>query len=257
MSVLMKKSLLCAIILILCAAMIFGGCKKDEANDETAASDTPAATEAASGYDETSPKSASWFDSAVFVGDSVTLKLRNYCYEHSGALGDAQFYCAGSLGYTNALYDLDADNTAHPEYNGTNYLVEDCVEITGRNNVFIMLGMNDVGAYSTEDALNNCKEVISRILKKSPNANIYIQSVTPMIDSAQFDTFNNTIIKEFDGLLKAYCEENGYKYLDIYSVMADENGNLPMDYCSDPEDMGLHFSDIACEKWIDYLKNNA
>ena len=255
----MKKSILCAIILILCAAMIFAGCGKDDTKKEEVKEQTPAATEADTGYDTTSPKSASWFDSAVFVGDSVTLKLSYYCEEHPEALGEAAFYCAGSLGYTNALWDLDAEDTAHPEYEGTTHLVEDCVEITGKKNVFIMLGMNDIGMYGTQGAMDSCKEIVSRILKKSPDAHLYLQSVTPMIENGPLDSdsFNNTLIKEFDGLLKTYCDENGYKYLDVYSVMADANGNLPMEYCSDPEAMGLHFSDVACEKWADYLKNNA
>ena len=44
---------------------------------------------------------SSWFDDAVFVGDSVTLKLSYYA--DNGSLGKAEFLCAGSLGYGEAL----------------------------------------------------------------------------------------------------------------------------------------------------------
>lgn len=263
----MKKWILCVLSLMMCATLLLVGCKISDTAEETKADQSAQTgqdktveqvTEApASRYDETSPKTAEWFDSAVFVGDSVTLKLQNYCYEHPEALGNADFYCAGSLGYGNALWAIDNPEAVHPYYQGEVHLVEDCVQVTGKKNVFIMLGMNDIGLDGTQGAMDHCKQLIARLTEKAPDACIYLQSVTPMIESAQFDTFNNTLVKEFDEMLKGYCEENGYKYLDVYSAMADSSGNLPNEYCSDPEVMGLHFSDVACEKWAEYLRNNA
>ncbi len=252
----MKKLFAIVFSLLLCVLMLLSGCKPTEKTTPTEAQiETAAETE--SGYDTTSPKSAEWFDNAVFVGDSVTLKLDYYCEEHPEALGKASFYCAGSLGYTNALWAIDAPDAVHPFYEGATHLVEDCVEITGKKNVFIMLGMNDIGLYGTDGAMNSCKQIVSKILAKSPDAHIYLQSVTPMIESAQMESFNNTLVKEFNGKLKAFCDEKGYRYLDVYSALADEKGNLPKELCSDPDNMGLHFNDTSCQMWVDYLKKNA
>lgn len=244
---------------LLCLALSLSGCKTvvDRERATEPVTEAEEATEPASRYDETTPKTAEWFDSAVFVGDSVTLKLSYYCAEHPEALGAAEFFCAGSLGYTNALWELDDPQAVHPYYRGEVRLAEDCVSVTGKKNVFIMLGMNDIGLYGVDGAMESCEKLIARIMEKSPDARIYIQSVTPMIESAQFETFNNTLVKEFDGKLKAYCETNDYKYLDLFSALVDEKGNLPLEYCSDPDSMGLHFSDTACKIWADYLKANA
>lgn len=252
----MKRLLACVMVLLLCTAVLLSGCKS---TIKQVATDVPteAATEADTGYDETSPKSAEWFDDAVFVGDSVTLKLDYYCEEHPEALSKAAFYCAGSLGYTNALWAIDDPEAVHPYYEGEVHLVEDCAAVTGKHNVFIMLGMNDIGLYGTQGAMDSCKKVVAAILEKSPDAKIYLQTVTPMIEKAQMETFNNTLVKEFDNMLKEYCEQNGYKFLDVYSALADDKGNLPDDLCSDPDNMGLHFNDTSCKMWIDYLKNNA
>ncbi len=251
----MKKFLAIVLTLLLCTAVLLTGCKSEKSAPTEVQPATAAATE--SGYDTTSPKSAEWFDSAVFVGDSVTLKLDYYCQENPEALGKASFYCAGSLGYTNALWALDNPEAVHPFYEGSNHLVEDCVEITGKKNIFIMLGMNDIGLYGTDGAMNSCKQVVAKILEKAPDAHIYLQTVTPMIESAQLESFNNTLVKEFNGKLKAYCDEKGYRYLDVYSALADDKGNLPKELCSDPDNMGLHFNDTSCQMWVDYLKKNA
>lgn len=254
----MKRFRYSVLIMLLCLVVALGGCKSviDRQNATEPSAETEAATEA-SGYDETSPKSAEWFDGAVFVGDSVTLKLSYYCASHPEALGAAEFFCAGSLGYTNALWDIDDPTAVHPYYKGEVHLAEECAEVTGRKNVFIMLGMNDIGLYGTDGAMRSCETFVANLLEKSPDAHIYIQSVTPMIESAQMDSFNNKLVKEFNGLLKSYCEENKYKYIDLYSAIADKDGALPPEYCSDPDSMGLHFSDNACQLWADYLKDNA
>ena len=252
----MKRFFVIVMALSLFTMMLLSGC--DSGNSEpTEAIIEETTAQSDDGYDATSPKSAEWFNDAVFVGDSVTLKLDYYCDEHPEALGKPSFYCAGSLGYNNALWDIDDSRAVHPYYEGETHLVEDCVDVTGKDDVFIMLGMNDIGMYGTDGAMKGCQQVVSNLLKKSPNAHLYLQSVTPMIESAQIESFNNDLVREFNAKLKTYCEENGYHYLDVYSVFADDKGNLPEDLCSDPDVMGLHFNDKACQMWADYLKNNA
>lgn len=197
---------------------------------------------------------ASWFDDAVFVGDSVTLKLSYYA--ENGSLGKAEFLCAGSLGYGAALQDINAEGNVHPTYEGEKYTVDDGVKMLGAKKVFIMFGMNDIGLYGIDDSIKNMKTLTAKITEKSPDVEIYIQSVTPMLEDMQLSDLNNKSISEFNEKLKAEAEKLGYKYLDVASVMKDEKGNLISEYCSDPDAMGIHFSDEGCKAWVEYLKQN-
>ncbi len=199
---------------------------------------------------------SSWFDDAVFVGDSVTLKLNYYCDDHPEALGNAKFFCAGSMGYTNTQFDEDDEELIRPYYKGATRKTEECAVITESTKVFVMLGMNDIGLYGIEDSLASAKTLLSEIHENSPDAVIYVQSVTPILDGFEGETWNNTLIQEFNGKLQALSAENGYHYLDIYSIMADESGHLRENYCGDPDAMGIHFTGEACEVWCDYLKNH-
>ena len=199
---------------------------------------------------------AAWFDDAVFVGDSVTLKLSYYCEDHPEALSNTQFFCAGSLSYTNALWSLDDPDAVHPYYQGQTYLTEDCAKVTGAKKVFIMLGMNDIGLSGVDGAMENANTLIGNIKKNSPDVTFYIESVTPMIPSAEGDVLNNTKIRELDERLEQFANENGYQYLDLYHALADEDGCLPLEYCGDPDGQGIHFTDEACELWVQYLKEN-
>ncbi len=201
-----------------------------------------------------SPVDASWFDDALFIGDSVTLKLSYYA--DNGSLGDAEFLCAGSLGYNNALWDIDYPDNVHPSYNGVKYTVDEGAGVIDPAKIFIMLGMNDIGAYGVDGAINAMQQLLSKIEKNCPDAEIYVESVTPMLKESQLKMLNNTTIAQFDSKAEELCKEKGYHYLDIASAVEDEDGNLIYEYCSDASAMGLHFSDSGCYQWVEYLKNH-
>ena len=160
---------------------------------------------------------------------------------------------AASLGYTNSFIPVGDENCVLPVYQGVQQPIEDSIAKIGAKKVYIMLGMNDIAQVDYDTALENAKKVIGDIKAKSPKAKIYIESVTPMVESAQYDALNNEKIRGWNRIMKSFAEENGYYYLDIYSVVADEDGNLREEYCGDPDGMGMHFLMNADEKWEEYL----
>ena len=200
------------------------------------------------------PVDSGWFDDALFIGDSVTLKLSYY--SDYGSLGNAEFLCAGSLGYNNAQMGLYEYGNVHPEYRGQKVLVDEGAAMIAPAKIFIMLGMNDIGMYGVDGAVEAMKVVTARIASKCPDAVIYVQSVTPMLENMQLRDLNNRTIAEFNSKLQPVCNERGYIYLDVASAMDDGRGNLVYEYCGDPTAMGLHFSDKGCEVWVDYLKTH-
>ncbi len=202
------------------------------------------------------PVETSFYDDAVFIGDSVSLRLDMYCQAHQGALGKAQFLTAGSLGSGNALEKVTSDSV-HPYYQGEHMSVEDGVKASGAKKVFIMLGMNDVGLYGVEDSVKNMETLTERILEKNPDAEIYLQSMTPMLTGHERKVLNNENLDKYNAGLKELAKEKGYHFADVASVMKQEDGSLKPEYCSDPEGMGIHFTDAGAEAWIDYLLQNA
>ena len=206
------------------------------------------------------PVQPSVFDDAVIIGDSVTLKLNYYVSNQKNKgeypLGKAKFLSSGSLGYTNALWDLNHKDNVHPRYNGTKYRIPDGVKATGAKKVFIMLGMNDFMLYGFDGTIDSAEKLIGEIVQKSPDVKIYVQSVTPIIASKEGGSKTNANVRKLNAMLREMCDEHGWTYLDVASVMIDENGALKASYCGDPTTMGIHFTDSACKAWIEYLKAN-
>lgn len=201
--------------------------------------------------------SGSWFNDAVFVGDSVSLKLT--MYESSvDRLGKAQFLTAGSLSATNALWDV-SDRSVHPKYKGKKQKIEDSIaQMKGVKKVYIMLGMNDINAVGINNGIKNFEKLCNKILEKSPDVQIYVQSVTPLMKGSKSSVnkegkLNNKSIYEYNKKLAALAQKRGWYFVNVAEVMYDDNGYLKRDYCGDPDGMGLHFTNAGCKAWIDYL----
>ena len=211
------------------------------------------------GVPESEAVEGRFFNDAVFVGDSITLKLQRYVTERRNAgdecLGRAKFLTAGSLGSGNAMWAVSSDSV-HPSYQGEKMRIEKAIELMDAQKVYIMLGMNDVAYYGVEESVENMKALVGLILEKQPGAEIFIQSATPRI-SKMTSKPTNRMLFDYDILLYNACVENGWHFVDVAYVMRDENGYLYDAYCSDPEDMGMHFTDEGCVAWIDYLETHA
>lgn len=229
----------------------------DVSSETTEPSETPVETPPGTLVEGTRVED-SYFDVAVFIGDSVSLKLNRYASEqrksNASFMGKAQFLTAGSMGSGNALQAV-SDESIHPLYNGEKLSLADSVAKSGAKKVYIMLGMNDLAPYGVDGAVENMQKLITTILEKTPDAKIYIQSATPLVKAKNISThkLNNTNMAAYNEKLAALCTEQGYYFVDVASVVSDSEGNLIQSYCSDPDNMGIHFTDEGCQVWVDYL----
>ncbi len=130
--------------------------------------------------------------------------------------------------------------------------------------VFILIGTNDLKDenLTTDNIVNNIKEIIEKIKENRPNAKIYLQSIYPInntdnekIDKKDVGIRKNENIKEINKKLKSYCEENQIVYIDMYTNLIDKDGNLDIKYTED----GLHLSSLGYIKvtriLLPYLEN--
>lgn len=196
----------------------------------------------------------SFFNDAVFVGDSVSLKL-SYYEAAVDKLGTAQFLTSGSLGSGNALWAVSGESV-HPSYQGTKMLLEQSVLLTGAKKMYIMLGMNDIALYGIDASVSNMVTLIQRIQSATPGLTVYVQSMTPMTSTSNIlssSGHNPQNVQRYNEKLLSACQSNGWYFVNVGEVMYDANGYLRRDYCSDPDGMGIHFTNIGCEAWISYL----
>lgn len=190
---------------------------------------------------------ASFFDDAVFVGDSISVSLSQ---QHNGALGNAQFLAKG--GYS--IYSAITDSMSIP-YNGRQYVnIEEAIAATGAKKVFIMLGINDLGIFGVDATLEHYRILLEMIRGACPDVQIYLQSVTPIWTGSAKRTLNNSSIQIFNFVLRFLAEEYGYGFIDIAPYLLDYTGGLAAAYSSDRY---VHITLAGVDVWTTVLRSHA
>lgn len=196
----------------------------------------------------------SFFDQAVFIGDSISVTLEAYAGA-SGALGEAKFLCAGSMSPSNMLSGKILPE--YPKGSGKKPPIQDSVAATNAKVVYVMLGMDNI-AYGIEKATRDYITILNNIQTVNPDVQIIIQSVTPMADASTSysEKLNNNQINLFNEKMKEYCQANHWYYLNVAEAFRDEQGFLKKEYCSDYNSMGMHFTYDGAKVWVQYLKTH-
>lgn len=195
-----------------------------------------------------------YFDNSVFVGDSIMLGFRNYAMKRQETfLSRLNFLAAGSFSANNALWEVNA-KSVHPVYQGEQRQIWESISLMGAEKVFLMLGMNDLNITGLEGSRDVYKELIEKIKESSPDAEINIMSMTYVLNGKEKGKLENDTIREYNTLLQQMAEENGWGFVNIADALADENGDLAEEYCSDDF---AHQNPAAYDIWVSILRQYA
>ena len=187
---------------------------------------------------------AEFFEHAAFIGDSVTLKLRNYNTANKSLYG-ATFLCQGSYSAAHAV-----NNTMYLSYQGQNITPQDALKACGADKVFILLGMNDIALHGIDKTIENWGKLIANIRSTCPDIDIYIQSGTPIYLEGEVGSLTNKNMDAYNVRLLEFAKANNCYYIDVNTPFRNSNGGLAKVYCSDAY---VHFTDTACKLWVDIL----
>lgn len=173
-------------------------------------------------------------ENIIFLGDSIT-----------------DFYPIDDI-----FLNLPIVNSGISGYRTTNIL-EEMDEMVYRYNptkVFLLIGTNDLNDEEPEKVEENIVKIVENIQKNRAKAKIYVESIYPVnksIDSEVVSNRNNEKIKEVNDYIKSYCENNKVTYIDVYSMLADEDGNFNHKYTDD----GLHANKLGYARISQVLIN--
>lgn len=195
-----------------------------------------------SGPEAPDAKPGSWFDDALFIGDSRTEALRNY-----GGLGDATYYAVKGL-MVNTVYTR-REISVH----GTKKTVMQAAASRKYGKIYIMLGVNELGWSSMQTFVSDYKTMVRDLKKDQPEARIYLQSILPVTakKSADSKIYNNDKIASYNSAIRKIAKGENVTFLNIAEAVSS-GGVLPDDASGD----GVHLNSAYCAKWCDYLKTH-
>jgi lysophospholipase L1-like esterase len=198
-----------------------------------------------------------YFDEAVFVGDSITMGLRNYILSERGRgrnpLGGARFLCAGSYGLKHAASPHEQSDVSL-SYQGKDMPLESCLSEMKAKEVYIMLGMNDWAGATLPDSIEKYAAVLDKIYAENPDVSVYIQFCTPITLEREAEKLNNANNDKFNKAIAELCAGRGIDHIDVSTPMKDENNALKAEYASDQY---VHMNPAGSEAWIKTLREFA
>ena len=189
-----------------------------------------------------------YFNDAVFIGDSISVGIKLY-----EVMQNTDVFASVGISLENIF-----TNKAVKLEDGSKVTIFEALDDKPYNKAYIMLGANSLMS-SHEELIKQYGRVIDEVRNRvGDDCIVYIQSVLPVYEELfhqkyPHNTVTNADIESFNVLLAKLSDQKNVHYLDVASVIKDENGSLPPKYTSD----GLHIGSELYIKWFDYLKTHA
>lgn len=183
------------------------------------------------------------FANSVFIGDSRVVGLMKY-----GELNEyAQFYASTGL----TIHKLFQAQIALVEGKVGKQTLDVALSERQFDRIYLCIGINEMGTGDVDYFINAYSAAIDHIKSLQPEAKIYIQSIIAVTKarSDKGDYINNEGIYERNKRLEELADGETCFYLNINSVLCDENGAMIADYTSD----GVHLKAQYLALWKDYL----
>ena len=194
---------------------------------------------------ETEAVEDTYFDGAVFLGDSRTEGL----FLYSG-LKTGHFYTA-----VGATVESVFSKKNFETERGEKVPLLDAVAEQDCDKIYIMLGINELGWSKVKTFHDQYAKLIDRVREDHPEAKIVLQSIPPVSakQEAKKTYVNNDRISDYNEVIRTLAEEKECYFLDVAACLSDGNGLLPKDLNFD----GIHLNPAGCKVWLNYLRTHS
>ena len=199
----------------------------------------------------------SYFDDAVFVGDSITKAFGNYVQglrkRDEGLLGTAQFLGTISMSASTASRN-QVSGDVNFRYRGRSIALTDALTAMEAKKAFIMLGVNDIGGRQWEKVEESFARLIDTIHEKCPQVEVILFGVLPVSRTYCRDhKLDITRWNSFNPILEGICRDHGAIYVSFADQVMTEDGYL----ATALSDGQFHLNPAGEDLWIAFLRRYA
>ncbi len=188
------------------------------------------------------PVEESYFDDALFIGDSRTEGMAIY-----GRLGKADYFASSGMTVFNVLTKETQD---------INFSTTDLPSLLASKQygkIYIMLGINELG-YAMESIMQKYENILKDIVSAQPNAkiilcaNIYVTKEK----SAAVSWLSWENINRLNNNIAALADNKTIFYLDANELFCDDSGYMDPAKTGD----GVHPYATGYQEWAGWLQGH-
>ncbi len=186
----------------------------------------------------------SWFSDVWFLGDSLTQGMQMY----ENGLPNAHFCAYKGVG-PNAV----VNGTTCKRADGVAEIPMDVLAAQQPRALYILLGTNVLNRDDDYSSfLTYYRLMLDMVSQSLPNTTLYVQSITPVrpeVREKHPGLYKERLCQINDELAAIALEKNCI-FLNLWEVLADENGDLKAEYAQ-PD--GYHIKPDGYSVWVEYL----
>lgn len=186
----------------------------------------------------------SWFDDALFIGDS-----RTYGLKAMGRLGQADYFCAGSL----TVFSAMSNHLSDRNFYSTN--LEGLLKSKTYGKVYIHLGLNEL-AGGVDMVMEGYQALVDMVIEYQPDAVIIIQACMTMKEwMGQKPEFAIEKFRELNRRLEelAKSDPERFRFCDTNAWAAGEDGYIRSEIACD----GCHLYGANYTEWAQFILEDA
>lgn len=185
------------------------------------------------------PVDVSWYNDALFIGDSRTVGLRDYV-----RLGSADYFCDVGMSVFNYKNKTLSDVGFSPRS------LEALLLSKQYGKVLICLGINECG-YPQDSLIRAYAELVAMVRQLQPDATIVLQGImTVGYKKAHSEWyFHPSNLFAINARIAAMADNVHIYYIDVNTAFADSNGYLPDELSGD----GTHLYVKCYPYWVDWI----
>ena len=178
---------------------------------------------------------ASYFDDALFIGDSLTAGFQAYA-----GLPNAAYLCHNGINVWSAAEDDIFDGQT----------LAQALEGKCYGKIYILLGINELGTGTPESWAEGYSDLVAELRRLQPNALIFLQSIFHTTqEKSDSSIFKNSTIDARNAALSKLADRETVFYIDCNAAFDDGTGAMPAEYSGD----GVHLKASYYALWRDYL----
>lgn len=186
-----------------------------------------------------------YLDETLFIGDSNTAAL---------AVADLLPLEQVSAKVGVGVYSAITDNCCYFVGDNHGYTMVDTIAMMKPRRVIFTFGSNDAPYHTTEEFIEDYREVLKRAEESYPYADIIVNSVYPVAKQSNYPDIKMSVIDEYNQALAQMCKEEGYKFLNSSEVLKGGDGYLKPSYSRGD---GLHLTTEALQEVLTYVREHA
>lgn len=191
-----------------------------------------------------------YFRDALFIGDSLTQALAQYPFP-TGLKGTADICAYRSITPEQIINNVTTENAA-----GRQVQVLDEICSAAPRRIYILLGMNCLSTQDDAALLEGYGRLLDLLAERFPGVPVYVQGLPPVTRTVSQEraAMTNGRIRDLNVEIAGLARERDFYYLDLYTALGDEEGNLP--YFLAQED-GIHLKEEGVRRYVAFLRVHA